>query len=89
MVTKTKKVQNPLTGKTYTIKSRSNVYSEAGSIRGLWAHKSNKFSSEGDYNYDGQGIKRGNVQCKKCRGGEDQRYKCSLIRATPVCGCPY
>jgi hypothetical protein len=38
----TKKVKEPITGKTYIIKQRSEVNPKAGSIRGLWEKKVRK-----------------------------------------------
>jgi hypothetical protein len=85
-------------------KTRSSVNKGAGSIKALWTKDpKNKHEVQpinrgksvkhpypkGDYDYDGGGVKRGTVQCSTCRGGEDQRYRCSLIGCTPVDGCRY
>jgi hypothetical protein len=40
--TTTKKVKEPITGKIYTIKQRSEVNPEAGKIRGIWKKKVRK-----------------------------------------------
>ena len=39
MVTKVKRILNPVTGKYYELRQRSSVYGSAGEIHGLWTSK--------------------------------------------------
>jgi len=41
MVTKVKRIFNPVTGKYYKIRERSSKYGEPGEIKGLWNRKRN------------------------------------------------
>jgi len=39
MVTKVKRIRNPVTGKYYELRQHSSKYGEAGDIKGLWSAK--------------------------------------------------
>ena len=57
-------------------------------VKNVWSTPKNKLP-KGNYDYNGQGKTRGKIACKTCKGGDDQRYKCSLSKATPINGCIY